>query len=131
MTNLLAKIFLLLGVYETKHFMADWYLQFPWMSEGKRRAGWDFLGPLLAHAGMHTLGAFVILLLVAPGLWYLALLDGASHFVIDRIKAGPSYLGHLELYGRTWWIVMGLDQAAHHFVHFYIVYRIVSQWQNS
>lgn len=97
-------VFALLLIYQAKHFLADYPLQNSYML-GKFKPGWDFVGPLATHAGMHALLTFFIAffwlwkpfqntpLLVPAG---LALFDFVVHFVMDRIKAGPHWLGRFK-----------------------------------
>lgn len=115
----LGLVFALLVVYQVKHFLADYVLQGRYML-GKFRPGWDFVGPLLAHVGVHALGTYVISLVTfrlwlgAPApldlfYWALALAvgDAAVHFVMDRIKASPRYLGRFKaLSGREYVAVL-------------------------
>lgn len=88
-------IFTLLVLYQFKHFLADYPLQGKYML-GKFKPGWDFLGPLLAHVGVHGAMTLVICLCLKPYLWWLALVDMAIHFAMDRIKASPKYLGRYK-----------------------------------
>ncbi len=84
------------GVFLVKHFISDYLLQGSYML-GKFKPGWDFLPPLIAHCSVHagfTLG--LVLLYHKPGLEWLALMDFCIHFVMDRIKAGPRYLGRFK-----------------------------------
>ncbi len=92
---MLTQIFVLLLVYQLKHFLADYPLQGKYML-GKFKPGWDFLGPLLAHVGVHGVSTLVICLVVNPLLWWLSLVDLAAHFTMDRIKASPKYLGRYK-----------------------------------
>ena len=108
-------IFLLLCVYQLKHFLADYLLQGKYML-GKFKPGWDFLGPLTAHVGVHGLMTFgicgVFWLFFAQGMLFddqalyaagVALLDVSVHFVMDRIKASPKYMGRWKpLTGPQW-----------------------------
>ncbi len=87
-------IFLLLIVYQLKHFIADYILQGEYML-GKFKPDWSFLKPLLAHVGVHAAFTFVISAFLVP--LHIALifgvLDASIHFVMDRIKASPQYMG--------------------------------------
>ena len=99
-------LFVLLVVYQLKHFLADYPLQNGYMLK-KFEPGWKFLGPLVSHCMVH---AVMTLWIVAGYLWYkngftqfnvlpayeLALLDFVIHFTMDRIKAGPKYLGRYK-----------------------------------
>ena len=104
---MLANAFILLVVYQLKHFLADYPLQGQYML-GKFKPGWDFLGPLAAHCGVHALMTFVIALsfLLTSSKWdagycivlatALADFDFIAHFAMDRIKAGPKWLGRFK-----------------------------------
>ena len=104
-------IFVLLVMYQIKHFIADYPLQGKYML-GKFKPGWDFLGPLSAHCGVHAWMTGMI------SAWYLGwnpyyeyrhdafygpwlilglmVFDFVSHFCMDRIKAGPKWLGRFK-----------------------------------
>jgi hypothetical protein len=74
---------LLAAAFSVKHFLADFVLQTKWIALGKdRRDAW--LQPLGAHVAIHAGLALLIILVVAPRLWWLALVDLAVHFAIDR-----------------------------------------------
>ncbi|MHA2280134.1 MAG: DUF3307 domain-containing protein [Promethearchaeota archaeon] len=88
-------IFGLLIFFQVKHFLADYPLQGKFMLK-KFSPGWEFFIPLAAHAGVHALFTLALLLFIAPHLWYLALIDFVIHFVMDRVKAGPKYLGRFK-----------------------------------
>lgn len=112
-------LFALLVVYQLKHFLADYVLQGRYML-GKFQPGWEFVGPLLAHVGVHALFSYTIslftfrLVLGVPApteFFYWALLiagtDASVHFVMDRIKASPRYLGRFKaLSGREYMSVL-------------------------
>lgn len=153
----LCQIFIqLLIVYQFKHFVADFPLQGKYML-GKFKSGWEFFLPLLAHVAVH--GAFTLTIVLALGLphmWWLALVDMSIHFTMDRLKAGPKYLGRLKplsasdmkasLTYLSWegherekkeatkrlrgnmffWWSLGLDQMVHHLTHYYIIYKLVT-----
>lgn len=87
--------FALLIIFQLKHFIADYLLQGKYMLQ-KFRPDWGFFFPLLAHAGVHASFTLVVCLLFAPHLWWLALVDLVTHFVMDRIKAGQKYLGRFK-----------------------------------
>jgi len=112
-------VFLLLIIYQVKHFLADYPLQGKYML-GKFKGGTAWIMPLLAHVGVHAAFTFVIAFgftlyhytqtyqgilhnapLVAMGeiCWFslgLSMLDAAIHFVMDRIKASPDLLGRFQ-----------------------------------
>lgn len=88
-------IFSLLIWFQIKHFVADYILQGKYML-GKFKPGWDFVLPLLAHSAVHGVATLVLCLYLRPEMWWLALVDMSVHFVMDRIKASPKYLGRFK-----------------------------------
>jgi len=91
----MARIFLLLLVFQIKHFVADFLLQNKYMM-GKFSKDWYFFLPLLAHAGINGIFTLAICLFINPSLWWLSLVDIVTHFFIDRIKAGYKYFGKFK-----------------------------------
>lgn len=144
-------VLLLLLIYQLKHFLCDFPLQSSWML-GKFRADWSFLKPLAAHAGVHATFTLAIAFFFSwrPGnvlfCLGLAVFDFVMHLVMDRIKAGPKYLGrykalsareYQELWSSTfgeapqlrhntyfWW-ALGFDQMVHHLTHYVIIAALV------
>lgn len=118
--------FLLLVIYQMKHFIADFPLQREYMLR-KGIASWDFLLPLVLHCGVHAIGTLIIVLFFAPSLWYLAIYDFVIHFFTDRIKASPNYFGRFnDLSKASFWTILGLDQLVHHLTHYSIIWYIVT-----
>jgi hypothetical protein len=116
----------LLIFFQVKHFIADFVLQNVWMLQ-KSRPGWDFALPLSIHCGVHGITTLAVILFLAPAYWWLAALDFVIHFVMDRIKAGPRYLGrYTDVRGKAFWVSFGFDQMIHHLTHLYICYVIAS-----
>lgn len=144
----------LLLFFQAKHFFADYPLQGTYML-GKFKPGWDFFLPLLAHVGVHGAMTLTLCLWINPAYWWLALVDMSVHFIMDRIKAGPKYLGRYKslnaegfkkaydtytnaedadavkaarekLRGNVlFWWSLGLDQSVHHLTHYFIIYVLV------
>lgn len=131
----------------------------------KFRPDWGFFFPLVAHAGLHAYFTFGIALLyfaqTGQGLQYfycimLGLFDFVVHFTMDRIKAGPKYLGRYKTItpqefkasmaylswegherekkearkklkeNKLFWWSLGLDQMVHHLTHYCIIWWIVA-----
>ena len=101
-------IFLLLVVYQLKHFFADYPMQTPYMLQ-KFKGGTAWILPLCAHAGVHALLTFIIAVFVGTRLGDTALadvewsvvffvsgIDFIVHFTMDRIKASPNMLGRYK-----------------------------------
>lgn len=92
---MIAAVFTLLLLYQLKHFLADYPLQRPWML-GKFLPGWAFVAPLAAHCAVHGAFTFFIAAVYSgrPALAVgLALFDFVVHFLMDRIKASPKWMG--------------------------------------
>lgn len=122
----LTLVFILLVVFQFKHFLCDFPLQFSFMIKRKCSPNWDFFFPLLAHALMHGIFTLITCLLIRPDLWYLAPLDVVTHFTLDRLKSGPRYLGRFNDHQKaSFWSILGFDQALHHVTHMFFVYLIV------
>ena len=120
---------LLLGLlifYQFKHFFADFVFQNVWMLQ-KSRPSWDFVPPLSLHCGIHGLATLALVLYLAPQYWFLAIFDFAVHFTMDRIKAGPRYLGRFsDMRSKAFWVTFGIDQMVHHLTHIYICWFLVT-----
>jgi hypothetical protein len=105
--NVLTIVVLLL----TKHFIADFPLQNQYMLGKAKSEGWQL--PLFAHCAVHMILTLAVLGFVCPRLWWLAIVEGAAHFVIDRIKAAPTLGGRWNISQWQFWSALGLDQYAH------------------
>lgn len=117
-------LFILLVCYQLKQFICDFPLQREYMLK-KTLPGWDFLVPLITHAGIHGVFTLGLMLYFAPALWYLCFVDFVVHFIMDRIKSGPKYLGRFkDHYSAAYWWSFGFDQMVHHLTHYYIIYRV-------
>jgi hypothetical protein len=116
----------LLIFFQFKHFFADYVLQNVWMLQ-KSRAGWDFVAPLAIHCGVHAALTLAVALYVNSNFWWLAVLDFAVHFTMDRIKAGPRYLGRFhDPHSKAFWVAFGFDQMIHHLTHLYIAWELAA-----
>jgi len=118
-------LFVLLAIYQFKHFIADFILQNNYMLK-KIRPGWDFILPLALHCLLHAVLTLLICLYYRPSLWWLALVDFGVHFATDRFRSGPRYLGRYnDVHQTIFWWILGLDQLIHHLTHLWIVWMIV------
>lgn len=116
----------LLLFFQFKHFVADYLLQNVWMLQ-KSRAGWDFVAPLGIHCGVHAAMTLAVVLYYNPACWWLAALDFAIHFTMDRLKAGPRYLGRFhDVRSKAYWVSFGFDQMIHHLTHIYIAWYLAA-----
>ena len=121
-------IFYLLVLFQVKHFLADFPLQREYMLK-KFSPNWDFFLPLCLHSGVHAvLSLCIVLAFGLTNLWWLAILDFVIHFVMDRIKSGPRYLGRFNDRSRPgYWNVLGFDQMVHHLTHMYLIWIMIHQ----
>lgn len=110
----LAAIFAILTV---KHVLADFILQTRWMALGKdRREGWAL--PLFSHCAVHGVLTTAVMVVVAPQLWFLGLVDFAVHTSCDRAKGfAVARFGLTPTDAWFWWL-LGIDQALHHATDF-------------
>lgn len=95
-------IWVLLVIYQVKHFVCDYPLQGRFML-GKFLPYPKFILPLLAHSAVHAVATFMIAVCFKP-VWVaalLGLLDGAIHFGVDRVKASPDILGRFKALSGT------------------------------
>lgn len=105
-------LFVLLVLYQIKHFVCDYPLQTPYML-GKFKKYPDFIMPLLTHAAVHGVATFFIALWFKPEIaGFLALFDAGIHFIVDRIKASPSLLGRFKALSGTEYIQLQQNRAA-------------------
>lgn len=118
-------LFTLVIIFQVKHYLADFIFQNVYMLQ-KSRPNWDFVWPLAIHCSVHALFTLAIVWWCNPTLWWLAILDFASHFTMDRIKAGPRYLGRFsDMRTKGFWVTFGLDQMVHHLTHLYIIWVLI------
>jgi len=130
----MTEIFILLTLFQLKHFLADYPLQTPYMLGKMKATGW--IKPLAAHATIHAcITAIIVLwyfiLLGQPTLAViltplLALLDFTIHFIVDRIKASPNLGGKFNPSQPYFWWALGADQMAHHLTHYLIIFILVT-----
>lgn len=96
-----------------KHIIADFVLQNGWMAYGKdQKKGWAL--PLLVHCLIHLAVATVLILIVAPRFWFVAVIDFVIHITIDRAKGICSSHFHMTPEHPWFWTLIGIDQALHH-----------------
>lgn len=149
-------IFLLLIIYQLKHFVADYLLQGRYML-GKFKNGFAWILPLAAHSGVHAVMTYIIALFFNSKMALtVAVIDFVLHFAMDRVKASPSLLGRYkalsanemknilsylptlgeagvkekfgkELKSNTYfWFTLGIDQGVHHLTHYLIIWMLLS-----
>lgn len=117
-------ILLILLLFVVKHFLADFWLQFPYMIEEK---GTYWAEGGRHHALVHTAGTFLVLSFIMPGsidlAVYLAFMDGIIHYHIDWAKMNLSR-GSTPV-DPAFWTWLGFDQALHYLTYILIIAIII------
>ena len=125
-------IFLLLIVFQFKHFICDYPLQTQYMLGKMKDTGW--VKPLAAHAGIHAIGTFIVAYYFLNLNYYLdsiafatilAIADFILHFIVDRIKASPTIGGRFRPEQPQFWWALGADQMTHHLINYIFIFIIV------
>lgn len=120
----LGMLCLLYLAFRTKQLLCDYVLQSAWMALGKaRETGW--LAPLAVHAALHASGTLLIVLIFAPALWWLGVVDFILHAAIDRAKVVVLRRRQWTPKHRFYWWAYGLDQEAHNLSHFAYILAIL------
>ncbi len=120
----LGTLFILLIAFQVKHFVGDFPLQREYMLR-KTVPGWGFVAPLALHCLVHATLCLIIVVTVQPALWWLCLVDFVVHFIMDRVKSGPNYLGRYNDRDKaSYWNCLGFDQMVHHLTSFYIIWTL-------
>ena len=130
------QIFLLLVIFQIKHWVCDYPLQTPFMLQKSQREDWAY--PLFCHTRVHALFTLLIsatfLSLYSDmsvqdyarvSVW-LMFMDGVVHFIVDRVKAHPALGGRWKADNPKFWWALGVDQSLHHLTHYVIIYFLVT-----
>ncbi|MEL6201202.1 MAG: DUF3307 domain-containing protein [Pseudomonadota bacterium] len=116
------EIFLLLVALQIKHFVADYLLQNNWMISGKQSL--LALGGY-AHAGVHVIGTWIILVFFAVPLSFaisIVIAEFFIHYALDYAKVRLDRVTSGEKNQRVFWAKHGLDQLLHHLTYVGIAY---------
>lgn len=114
---------IMMAAFTLKHYLCDFPLQTAYQL-GKGKSGTAWILPLLLHSSIHaTFSAGIILAFGFTQYTWLALIELALHFVIDRIKAtyklpegqwvGADKFKNLGLFYRAF----GKDQTLHYLTY--------------
>jgi hypothetical protein len=108
--------------FRLKQFSGDYLLQTDWMALNKGKPGKDGYKALFSHTISHGVGTFVIMLIFAPALWWLGIIDFIVHSMVDRLKGLLTNKMGWGYQDRWFWWSFGMDQEAHNLTHLaYIV----------
>lgn len=109
-------------VFRIKHFICDFVFQSDWMALTKGKSGREGYHALFSHTLIHAIGTFLITLVFAPSLWWLAVVDFIIHSSIDRLKGVITVKKSWNTKDTAFWWAFGIDQELHNFTHIaYIV----------
>ena len=127
-------------LFQLKHWLAGFVLQSDYMMK-KFLPGWDFFFPLAAHAAVQGVGASIIVGIYDLGaMWWAGLLTFVLHFAMDRLKAGPKYMGRWKMLGgpqfatatdeqrlhnKYFWAAFGFNQMWHHCTGFLVIWLLL------
>lgn len=134
---MLITIFVLLVVFQVKHYVVDyiWQLSNPDSLKKFDRSGWEW--PLFKHANEHAVASVLISLVtiyaygvplnddVIIFLIAIYFFDGIIHFTMDRIKASPYIWGKYTYPDKRYFKALGFDQSVHHLTHYAIILLLV------
>lgn len=122
---MIVQLFGLLVGLEIKHFIADYLLQPAWILAGK---GDMRLPGGYAHAGIHAVFSFIVLLVFGtPVGLAVALLvaEFVVHYALDYAKVYYSRGVQMERDARRYWALHGLDQLSHQITYIVMVYVVM------
>jgi hypothetical protein len=112
-------VFILLALFGIKHFIADFVLQFPYMT---REKGIYLAEGGIHHAWVHSVLTFVILLFFCHSVHdmvTLSAIDFLLHYHIDWAKQKLNKTNTPQ--DRVFWLWLGLDQAMHYLTYVGII----------
>lgn len=122
-------ILILYVAFRAKHLICDFFLQTGWMALSKEASHTkEGLKALAAHAGIHAAFTFMLVVIFAPKLWWLGIVDFVVHGAIDRYKAAVVYKNNWGYKDHEYWWALGVDQEAHNFTHLAYIVMIVLSW---
>lgn len=120
----LTGIVILYLAFRAKQLACDFFLQTSWMAHFKGASVSDGgLKALGMHAGIHAAATFLLMLIFAPSLWWLGIVDFVVHSCIDRAKTTIVAKYHWSVTDKYYWWAFGIDQELHNLTH--LVYIIV------
>lgn len=120
---LLLDLLILYILFRIKHFLCDFIFQTSWMAITKGQQGTEAYKALFSHAAIHAIGTTAIVLLFAPNLWFLGVLDFVVHSAVDRLKGVVTEKKGWKPKDTLFWWAFAIDQEAHNFTH--LAYIIV------
>ncbi len=124
---LLLNILALYLSFRAKQVICDFFFQTGWQAMAREAAlTREGMKALAVHAGMHAAFTFLLLVVFAAPLWWLAIVDFFVHAAIDRAKASIVLKNGWTYKNHQYWWAFGLNQEAHNLTH--LVYIILIVW---
>lgn len=123
------ELVLLYLAFRAKQVICDFFLRTNRMVEAQKLPFFaGGLAPLAMHAGIHAAFTFLLVVLFAPSLWWLGVVDFFVHGAIDKAKTEITQRrGWTYIDSRYWW-AFGLDQEAHNVTH--LIFIIIIVWHS-
>ena len=108
----------------TKHIIADYYMQYPWMFKHKGKYGHP---GGVAHSVWHGILTNIVLLYFTDPITaaMLGTLDALIHYHVDYTKSKAWLKYQVTPSDQKYWIIHGTDQLAHGMTYFLIVHLLV------
>ena len=108
----------------TKHIIADYYMQYPWMFKHKGKYGHP---GGIAHSVWHGILTNIVLLYFTDPITatMLGILDALIHYHVDYTKSKAWAKYQVTPSDQKYWIIHGTDQLAHGMTYFLIVHLLV------
>lgn len=122
----LFEILTLYVAFRIKHFLCDFVFQTDWMALTKGKPGKEGYKALFTHTLIHSIGTLIVVGVLAPAFWWLALVDFVIHSLVDRLKGIVTLRKDLTVKDTMFWWLFGIDQEAHNFTHLGFIVVIVA-----
>ena len=118
-------IFILLILFQFKHFVSDYPLQTQYML--KKAGDSEWLLPLSLHAFVHSLGTLAIALIFNYKIAIFRMVaDLSLHFILKIINASPKLVAIFTPTQPYFCWAVGMYQMAHHRINYIFIYIIIS-----
>lgn len=120
---MISTIFILLFLFQIKHFLCDYIFQGSYMLGKFNKVNWEV--PLAMHCLVHFIGTFIIASFFSFNYAIvLSCLDFIIHFIVDKGKVELSRsTNHSEA---KFWHLLGLDQMIHHLTNYLIIAVLIN-----
>ena len=107
----------------TKHIIADYYMQYPWMYKYKGTYGHP---GGVAHSVWHGILTNIVLLYFTDPITaaMLGTLDALIHYHVDYTKSKAWLKYQVTPSDQKYWIIHGTDQLAHGMTYFLIAHLL-------